>query len=571
MNNSNDNLWKLWVAVATVFCMTVCDAPAANIVVLYALSNSVDGGTPYGGVIQASNGVLYGTTVNGGTNGYGAIFSITTNGLFTPLYSFKSIPTDGAQPYAGLVQGTNGNFYGTASQAGSNNYGSIYKMTSAGGFAEMYGFSLLHLQQSSRNLTNTDGANPGVGLVQGTNGNFYGAAPAGGSNGYGAVFEITAAGAFTRLYSFTNGADGANPGGLMQSSNGLIYGTATNGGNNGCGAIFKMTAAGVLTPLYSFMNGVDGAHPGPALTQGTNGVLYGATSAGGTNGSGTIFQITTNGVFSPLYSFATASTSGLGLMTNADGIFPGSLAQGGGGVLYGFCQAGGLNGTGTLFQFSPTGGLSVLWTFLVGSLGSGGWINAFGANPTGITLGRGVLYGTTKDGGSNSFGTVFQLGIPPQISSQPASLSLALGSTATFSIGAAATACQWQFDGANIPNATNLSLTNINIQITNAGLYQAIVSNAFGWATSSVACLYITNVPVSFATQGELEYGGGGFGLLVTNLTGQGNVVVEASSDFKTWVPIITNPPAFGLFPFTDSSAGGYSSRFYRAHVIPAP
>jgi hypothetical protein len=148
---------------------------------------------------------------------------------------------------------------------------------------------------------------------------------------------------------------------------------------------------------------------------------------------------------------------------------------------------------------------------------------------------------------------------------------LALRSTATFSIGAAATACQWQFDGANIPNATNLSLTNINIQITNAGLYQAIVSNAFGWATSSVASLNITNVPVSFATRGELEYAGGQFGLLVTNLTGQGSVVIDASSDLKTWVPIITNPPAFGLFPFTDSSAGGYSSRFYRAHVLPAP
>ena len=97
------------------------------------------------------------------------------------------------------------------------------------------------------------------------------------------------------------------------------------------------------------------------------------------------------------------------------------------------------------------------------------------------------------------------------------------------------------------------------------------MSNAFGWATSSVASLNITNVPVSFATRGELEYAGGQFGLLVTNLTGQGSVVIDASSDLKTWVPIITNPPAFGLFPFTDSSAGGYSSRFYRAHVLPAP
>jgi uncharacterized repeat protein (TIGR03803 family) len=104
MKSSIDNLRNICLALAAVFCMGVGDAAAANIVVLYAFSNSVDGATPEGGIIQASNGVLYGTTVNGGTNGWGAIFSITTNGLFTPLYSFKSSTTDGATPYAGLAQ-----------------------------------------------------------------------------------------------------------------------------------------------------------------------------------------------------------------------------------------------------------------------------------------------------------------------------------------------------------------------------------------------------------------------------------------------------------------------------------
>jgi hypothetical protein len=167
---------------------------------------------------------------------------------------------------------------------------------------------------------------------------------------------------------------------------------------------------------------------------------------------------------------------------------------------------------------------------------------------------------------------VFQLGLPPQITSQPTNLSLALGSTAKFGLGASVPVCQWQFNGATIANATNLTLTNLNIQISNAGSYQAVVSNTFGSVTSLVANLNITNVPVSFATgAGAVQYAGGQFALLVTNLTGQGTVVIEASTDLKAWIPIVTNPPAFGQFPFTDCAAGGCTNRFYRVRVIPAP
>ncbi len=422
-------------------------------------------------------------------------------------------------------------------------------------------------------LTNADGAWPAAPLIEGTNGSFYGTTSAGGTNGSGTVFEITAGGAFTKLHTFTNSPDGANPGGLLQSSNGLIYGTATNGGSNGCGTIFKMTATGVLTPLYSFTNGVDGAQPGPALVQGSNGVLYGTASGGGTNGTGTIFQITTNGAFTPLYSFAPSGEAGLGLATNADGLYPGNLVQATNGTLYGFAQFGGLNGTGTLFQFSPSGGLTLLYTFWIGPLGDNGVTNAEGAEPSGIMLdSNGTIYGTARTGGANGFGTVFQLGLPPRITSQPTNLFLALGSTAKFTVGATGPVCQWQFNGTNLANATNLTLTNLNIQAANAGPYQAVVSNAFGAVTSSVANLNITNVPVGLASgAGALQYGGGQFTVLLTNLTGQGMVVVDASTDLKTWVPIFTNAPAFGQCPFTDCAAGGWPQRYYRVRVIPAP
>jgi len=565
---------KFWLALAAVCSMTDRDAPAAGIVALYTFTNTltggVDGGTPMAGLIQASNGVLYGTTVNGGTNdGFGTVFKITTNGVFTPVYTFKSLTNDGSTPYAGLLQGTNGNFYGTASQGGWNAFGSVFKLTASGAFTELYGFTRIH----GALLTNAEGGNPTAPLIQGTNGNFYGTGPAGGTNGDGAIFEITAAGALTRLLSFSNAAEGQNPGALLQSRNGLIYGTTTNGGSNGYGTIFKMTSTGVLTSLYSFTNGVDGAYPGPALAQGTNGVLYGTASGGGANGTGTIFQITTNGVFTPLYSFAASGEAGLELATNADGLIPGSLVPAADGSFYGFAQFGGLNGTGTLFQFSTSGGLTLLYTFFVGPMGDNGVTNSLGAEPSGIVLdSNGTLYGTARTGGANGFGTVFQMGLPPQITSQPTNLSLALGSTAEFAVGASVPVCQWQFNGADIPNATNLTLTNLNIQVANAGCYQALVSNAFGSVTSLVACLNITNVPVSFATgAGAVQYAGGQFTLLVTNLTGQGTVVLDASTDLKTWLPIMTNPPAFGQFPFTDSAAGGYSERFYRVRVLPAP
>ena len=566
---------RVCLALAMAVLAAVSLAQGASIAPLYTFTNTfpgggVDGGTPVGGLIQASNGVLYGTTLNGGTNnGYGTIFKVTTDGVFTPLYTFTSSTTDGSTPYAGLLQGTNGNFYGTCYGGGTNAYGSIYRLTGAGAFSELYGFNRLR----GAAYTNAEGANPNAALVQGTNGNFYGTAPAGGTNGFGAAFEITAAGALTKLHIFTNGPDGANPGALFQSVNGLIYGTTTNGGSNGFGAIYKMTSIGVLTPLYSFTNGTDGAHPGPALVQANNGILYGTCSGGGSNNTGTIFQITTNGVFAPLYSFASSGVAGLGLATNADGLYPGPLVPAGNNSYYGFTELGGQNGTGTIFQFSPSTGLTTLYSFLVGSLSGNYTItNTAGAEPTSLLLEtNGTLYGTAKTGGASSFGTIFQLGLPPQITSQPTSLSLALGSTSRFTLGASVTSCQWQFNGTNLPGATNLTLTNLNAQAANAGPYQAVVSNGFGSVTSSVACLNLTNVPASIASSpSAMQYSGGLFTLLVTNLTGQGTIILESSSDMKTWTPLATNPPAYGPLPFTDPNATN-SAHFYRARIVPGP
>ena len=133
-------------ALTAAFWALASNTQAASIVAIYTFSNTlpggVDGGTPVSGLIQASNGVMYGTALNGGTNnGYGTIFKVTTNGVFTPLYTFNGLTTDGSTPYAGLVQGTNGSFYGTCYGGGTNAYGSIYRLTSSGAFTELYGFN----------------------------------------------------------------------------------------------------------------------------------------------------------------------------------------------------------------------------------------------------------------------------------------------------------------------------------------------------------------------------------------------------------------------------------------------
>ncbi len=236
---------------------------AAVLTTLYSFTGGNDGRSP-DGLVQGSDGYLYGTTSGGGTNNNGTVFKISANGAFTTLYSFGG--NDGAGP-GGLVQGSDGNFYGTTSGGGITNF------------------------------------NVDVGL-------FYGC---------GTVFKISANGGLTSLYSFTGGNDGAGPGGLVQGSDGNFYGTAGWGGTNNYGTVFKINTNGALTSLYSFSGGNDGAFPQAALAQGSDGNFYGTTSSGGTTnynvslgtyGYGTVFKISPNGATS-LYPSLVAMMAGI--------------------------------------------------------------------------------------------------------------------------------------------------------------------------------------------------------------------------------------------------------------------
>ena len=264
--------------------------------VLYTNANAV----PRASLILASNKDFYGTTVNGGVNSQGSVFKMTTAGKLTTLYSFCSVVQsgicmDGAQPNFALVEGSDGNLYGTTSVGGNDGvndgYGTIFKITPAGALTTIYNFPGF--------------TPPSSALVQGADGNFYGTTSAGGSGTYGAggtFFTVTPSGSVTTLYNFctlNHCTDGSGPANLYLATDGNFYGIAWNGGANAQGTIFQFTPSGTLTTLHSF-DGTDGSGPngGGMLMQDTNGTFYGTMYQGGdgwpscSNGCvGTIFSL----------------------------------------------------------------------------------------------------------------------------------------------------------------------------------------------------------------------------------------------------------------------------------------
>jgi uncharacterized repeat protein (TIGR03803 family) len=394
--------------------------------------DGTDGQYPIAGLVQATGGNLYGTTEYGGANNYGTVFKISPGGgPVKTIYSFCSqggtACTDGDLPYAGLVQGTGGNLYGTTSYGGANNGGTVFKISPSGTLTTLHSFC----SQSGC----PDGYIPFAGLVQATDGNFYGTTESGGAQGGGTVFKITPSGTLTTLYSFCSQSgcpDGDGPtAGLVQASDGNFYGTTYGGGTNncfgyaGCGTVFRITPSGTLKTLYSFCSQSgcpDGHSPNAALVQATDGNFYGTTESVGT---GTVFKITPSGTLTTLYTFC--SQSGC-----TDGQYPtGALVQATDGSFYGTTFGGGtrrgsciLGSCGTVFKITPSGTLTTLHSFCSQS----GCPD--GANPEAALQDTdGMFYGTTYSGGAyprvcgDRCGTVFSLsvGLGPFVKTQPAS------------------------------------------------------------------------------------------------------------------------------------------------------
>jgi uncharacterized repeat protein (TIGR03803 family) len=189
-------------------------------------------------LIQATDGDLYGTTLAGGAHGYGTVFKIYPSGTFTTLHSFcsQSDCLDGEFPQTGLVQATNGNLYGTTILGGNYGSGTIFEISLSGALTTLYSVC----SQSGC----PDGNYLYAGLTQGTDGNLYGIMQVGGAHGSGTIFKITVSGTLTTLYSFCSQpgcADGQYPAGaLVQDTNGNLYGTTGDGGVHGDGTVFSI-------------------------------------------------------------------------------------------------------------------------------------------------------------------------------------------------------------------------------------------------------------------------------------------------------------------------------------------
>src|ERR1022692_2079528 len=260
--------WGTTACAVFVVCAATAITLPAQVSTLFTFDGT-HGASPYAGLVQATDGDLYGTTWGGGAKNAGTVFKITPAGILTTLYSFCSQTncTDGAEAEAGLFQAANGDLYGTTFYGGSHNHGTVFRITPTGTLTTLYSFC----SQSGC----ADGDLPLARLVQAANRDLYGTTTSGGTHDGGTVFKITPSGTLTTLYSFCSQSactDGLQPvAGLVQLANGDFYGTTQYGGGHPFRTGFKNTPSGPLTTLYRFVcsqsgcpDGVDPTRPGLA-------------------------------------------------------------------------------------------------------------------------------------------------------------------------------------------------------------------------------------------------------------------------------------------------------------------
>jgi len=565
-----------------------------------------DGAHPYAGLVQATDGNFYGTATNGGANsciyygtnfGCGTVFQITPGGTLTTLHNFDS--TDGAWPYAGLLQATDGNFYGTTQMGGANDAcngsntsgytgcGTVFKITLSGTLTSLYSFCALS--------SCADGDNPYAALVQGTDGNFYGTTQFGGASGYGTVFKITPSGALTTLYGFDYKDGGQLEGALVQGTDGNFYGTTVEGGTAGYGTVFKITPSGALTTLYSFCSGyylsgakiecADGMAPSfyGSLVQGTDGNFYGTTTWGGANdlcrlsayivGCGTVFKITPSGTLTTLYSFCSQSGCTDGSQPDA------GLVQATDGNLYGTTSSGGAHGFGSVFKITPGGTLTALYSF-------GSQTNCADGNSPFAPLVQdtdGNFYGTTLGGGANYDGTVFSLsvGLGPFVKTQPTSgpagaVIIILGNNLGGATGVSFNGTPAAFtvvSDTEIQTTVPTGATPGPVQVTTANgtLNSNVAFNVTGLQSPPIAGVAPTSLTFSNQTLGTtsasqqvIVSNTGGANLTVTSIVASANfaeidncqpiVAVGGSCTINITFSPATPGPLTGTLTITDNS-----------------
>jgi len=409
-----------------------------------------DTGTiPQGGLFyNPSDGFLYGTTTQGGTNDRGTVFKISSSGSLTVIQNLDRSTGFDNTTSGRLMLAADSNLYGTLNAGGDAGKGTIFKI-SGGVFSKIYDFH------------GADGRTPKTRLVQAADGNLYGTAALGGAYGFGSVFRLIlgATASIKTIHSFTGTGDGSEPGDLTLGANGLLYGTSYTGGSKGFGSVFNITTNGSFFIIQDLNQGFhDGIMPNSGLFLAKDGNFYGTTysvNSSDSSANGTIYKMTPQGDFHVLYNFTKGSSPGWypvgNLAQSADGTFygvtildgsrnsngrvykaiisghsttadvtllhqfdgthgrlpAGGLLIGSNGNLYGMTMQGGTNNLGTLFQLTPSGEYTVLWNFTEAD----GYIKSapfFGLGSL-IQGSDGDLYGVLPLGGAHNSGSVFRI------------------------------------------------------------------------------------------------------------------------------------------------------------------
>jgi uncharacterized repeat protein (TIGR03803 family) len=413
MTNSFRHRGSIVLAVMLVLAVFVVrPAQAQTFTVLYNFTGG-SGRNPWAGLIQDANGNLYGTTMDGGSCGYGVVFKLDKSGHETVLHSFCGGASDGAFPFAGLLGDANGNLYGTTEDGGDTSChpdwgcGVVFRLNASGKISVLHSFT----------GSPDDGAFPLGGLIQDKKGNLYGVTDNGGSGEYcpsygyfgcGTVFKVDTGGNETVLHNFAqSSSDGANPyyTTLLMDKRGTLYGITNIGGSGGCGGagcgvVYKLTANGTMTVLHAFAGGTtDGCYPFGALAMDKKYNLYGTASTCGSSNLGMVWKVAalvnTRGAETVLYNFA-----------GTDGNAPEDVILDAKGNLYGETIYGGdlscnyPTGCGTLYELSSNSKLIQLHTF----------DGVDGEQPLGGLLldEKGNFYGTAEVGGSDGYGTVWK-------------------------------------------------------------------------------------------------------------------------------------------------------------------
>lgn len=405
-------------ALIVVVLAPAVHAQTATESVVYSFTGNTDSLSPGAALIQGPDDLLYGTTTGNFVTDFGEVFKISLAGALTPVYHFTG-SGGSAAPVAPVLLGGDGNLYGTTyGNVLTGTDGMVYRLTAASGtLTSLFNFS-----------GDANGSNPGAGLIEGSDGSFYGgtstgAASSSTSPGYGTLFKVTSSGALTTLVTFNN-INGASPfSAPIEGNDGNFYGVTADGGASNFGTVYRLTPTGVLTPLYSFTGTGDGAAPSSPLVEGPDGNFYGASGSNGAvtaanGGNGTIFMITPAGALTTLHVFTSAT----------DGANPTGLFLASDGNLYGDATSGGANSSGTIFRVTRTGTFTTLYSFKATGDGISPQASLLQAND-------GNFYGTTSGGGASQDGTVFKLALQPVLAAPvqltPSAVSVPLGSPVT--------------------------------------------------------------------------------------------------------------------------------------------